>query len=112
MDLTSRTPEMIEKLKLLVETGSPTHDKEAVNRVGEIMAREAKNLGAKIETIPKTDFGDQIIARWGEGPGGILLIGHIDTVFPLGILSKMPFHEADGKIFGPGRFSDRSGKPA
>ena len=109
MDLTHRTPQMIALLKQLVETGSPTHDKAAVNRLGAIVAREAQNLGASIEVIPKADVGDQIIARWGNGPGGILLIGHIDTVYPLGILSKMPFHEKDGKIFGPGVLDMKSG---
>ena len=109
MDFTSRLTEMIALLKQLVETGSPTHDKAAVNRLGAIMAREAQKLGAKIEIVPKATVGDQVIARWGEGPGGILLIGHMDTVYPLGILSKMPFHEKDGKIFGPGVLDMKSG---
>jgi len=102
MDLTSRTPEMINLLKLLIETGSPTYDKAAVNRVGAIIAWEAQKLGAKIEVVPKSEVGDQVIARWGEGTNGILLIGHMDTVYPLGILGKMPFQEKDDKIFGPG----------
>jgi len=109
MDLTSRTPQMIALLKQLVETGSPTYDKAAVNRVGAMVAREAQKLGANIEVIPKPDVGDQIIARWGEGPGGILIIGHIDTVYPLGILKKMPFYEKGGKIFGPGVLDMKSG---
>ena len=109
MDLTSRTPEMIAKLKHLVETGSPTHDKKAVNRIGAIMAGEAQKLGAKIEIVPKANVGDQIIARWGQGPGGILLLGHMDTVFPLGILGKMPFLEKNDKILGPGVLDMKSG---
>lgn len=109
MDLSPRTPQMIALLKQLVETGSPTYDKAAVNRVGAMVAREATKLGAKIEVVPKAEVGDQIIARWGEGPGGILIIGHIDTVYPLGILNKMPFYEKDGKIFGPGVLDMKSG---
>ena len=100
---------MVSLLKQLVETGSPTYDKAAVNRVGAMVAREAQKLGAKIEIVPKADVGDQIIARWGQGPGGILMIGHIDTVYPLGILRKMPFYEKDGKIFGPGVLDMKSG---
>lgn len=109
MDLTTRTPEMIALLKELVEIGSPTHERTVVNRLGAIVARETKKLGAEIEIVSKSDVGDQIIARWGQGPGAILLIGHLDTVYPLGILASMPFKEKDDKIFGPGVLDMKSG---
>ncbi|MDK1080286.1 MAG: M20/M25/M40 family metallo-hydrolase [Anaerolineae bacterium] len=109
MDLTTRTPEMIALLKELVDIGSPTHERTVVNRLGAIVARETKKLGAEIEIVSKSDVGDQIIARWGQGPGAILLIGHLDTVYPLGILASMPFKEKDDKIFGPGVLDMKSG---
>lgn len=109
MDFTSRLPAMVALLKQLVVAESPTHDKAAVNRMGAIMAREAGKLGAKIEVLPKADVGDIVIAHWGEGTDGILLIGHIDTVFPLGTLEMMPFKEEDGKIFGPGVLDMKGG---
>lgn len=109
MDITTRTPEMIALLKELVDIGSPTHERTVVNRLGAIVARETKKLGAEIEIVSKSDVGDQIIARWGQGPGAILLIGHLDTVYPLGILASMPFKEKDDKIFGPGVLDMKSG---
>jgi len=109
MDFTARTPKMISLLKQFVEVESPTHDKAAVNRFGAVMAREAQKLGASIEVVPKSQVGDQVIARWGSGPGGILLIGHLDTVYPLGTLEMMPFYENDGKIFGPGVLDMKGG---
>ena len=106
-------------LKRLVETESPSTDKAAVDRVGAIVADEARRLGADVQTVPVKEAGDHIIARWGNphpqplSPGergdGILLLCHMDTVFPLGTLEKMPFREADGKIFGPGVLDMKAG---
>ena len=105
-------------LKTLVETESPSHDKAAVDRVGAIVAEEASKLGAQVEIIPNEKTGDHVVARFpspsgrgvrGEGEKPIILLCHMDTVFPLGTLSKMPYHEADGKIFGPGVLDMKSG---
>ena len=48
-------------LKLLVETESPSHDKSAVDRVGAIVAEEARKLGAQVEIIPNQETGDHIL---------------------------------------------------
>lgn len=109
MDFTTRTSQVIALLKQFVEIESPTYDIAAVNRLGVVMAREAQKLGAMVEVVPKSEVGDQVIARWGSGPGGILLIGHLDTVYPLGTLEMMPFYENDNKIFGPGVLDMKSG---
>ncbi len=107
-DLKFDTPEMLVLLKKLVETESPSHDKAAVDRVGAIVAGECRRLGARVEILSRPETGDLVEARWGEGPGDFLLLCHMDTVFPLGTLAKMPYREADGKTFGPG-VSDMKG---
>ncbi len=102
-------------LKLLVETESPSHDKAAVDRVGEIVAEEARKCGAQVEVIPNQKTGDHILARFQPSSfilpplAPILLLCHMDTVFPLGTIEKIPFREADGKIFGPGTLDMKSG---
>src|SRR5688572_19224602 len=106
-------------LKRLVETESPSHDKAAVDRVGEIVAEHALKLGATVEIIQNAETGDHVLARFGlsgarktsevEARNGILLLCHMDTVFPLGTLPKMPYREADGKIFGPGVLDMKAG---
>ena len=96
-------------LKRLVETESPSNDKTAVDKVGKIIAEEARKLGAQVEVITNQERGDHILSRWGSGDDRILLLCHMDTVFPLGILEKMPYREADGKIFGPGVLDMKSG---
>jgi glutamate carboxypeptidase len=100
---------MMKLLQEMVETESPTYDKEAVDRMGKIVIREAKKLVAEIEIHPKKNFGDNIIARFGEGKNGILLLGHLDTVFPLGTLEMQPFYEKYGRVYGPGTLDMKSG---
>jgi len=96
-------------LKTLVETESPSHNKAAVDHVGTIVADEARKLGAQVEIIPNKDTGNHVLSKWGSGKDGILLLCHMDTVFPIGTLSKMPYREADGKIFGPGVLDMKAG---
>ena len=103
-------------LKLLVETESPSHDKSAVDRVGAIVTEEARKLGGKVEVIPNVETGNHVIARFVPNQPSsfnlqhsILLLCHMDTVFPLGTLPKMPYREMDGKIHGPGVLDMKAG---
>ena len=96
-------------LKTLVETESPSHDKSAVDRVGAIVAEEARRLGATVEVIPNQDTGDHVLSKWGSGDNGILLLCHMDTVYSLGTLQKTPFREDGDKIFGPGTMDMKAG---
>jgi len=96
-------------LKTLVETESPSHDKSAVDRVGFIVAEQARKLGAQVEIIPNTETGDHILSKWGSGKDGILLLCHMDTVFPIGTIQKTPFREESEKIFGPGTLDMKAG---
>jgi glutamate carboxypeptidase len=100
-------------LQILVETESPSHEKAAVDRVGAIVAEEARRLGAQIEILPNAGTGDHVLARFSSNNGKeekpVLLLCHMDTVFPLGTLSRTPYREVDGKIFGPGVLDMKAG---
>ena len=109
MDLSAHQPAMMELLKEMVETESPTYDKEAVDRMGALVIREAEKLGATIEIFPEKEVGDNIVARFGKGEDGILLIGHMDTVFPLDTIQSQPFYEKYGRVYGPGGLDMKSG---
>ncbi len=95
-------PEMTALLQQLVEAESPSNEKQAVDQVGAILAEASQNLGASVTVYPQENRGNHLVAKWGEGEGGILLLGHMDTVFPLGTLGAMPFYEQDGRVYGPG----------
>jgi glutamate carboxypeptidase len=126
----AHTPDMIALLKRLVEIESPSHNKTAVDSVGALVVEECRRLGAQVDIQPHTQTGNQVVARFSrtlsllpdpqrQGASGhtsqkdnvtesILLLAHMDTVFPIGTLEKMPFHEKDGRVFGPG-VSDMKG---
>lgn len=102
-------------LKTLVETESPSHDKAAVDRVGTMVAEEARRLGAQVEIIPNKETGDHVLAKFAssaaeaKGEGGILILCHMDTVFPLGTIQKTPYRQDGDKIFGPGTLDMKAG---
>jgi glutamate carboxypeptidase len=113
----ARNLDMLEMLKRLVETESPSHDKCAVDRVGNLVAGECRRLGAQVWVHSQAEAGDLVEVHFPNSSPlspkeidakGILLLAHMDTVFPIGTLEKMPFHEKDGMIFGPG-VSDMKG---
>ena len=102
-------------LKTLVETESPSHDKAAVDRVGAIVVEEARRLGAQVEIIPNKETGDHVLAKFAwsadeaRDDGAILILCHMDTVFPLGTIQKTPYREDGDKIFGPGTLDMKAG---
>ncbi len=81
------------------------------------MARELESLGLEVETLPQAVCGDHIVARKPgritSGPAGqarpVLLIGHLDTVFPRGTAAARPFRVEGGKAFGPGVLDMKGG---
>ena len=104
-------------LKRLVETESPSHLKAAVDRVGAIVAGEMRLLGAQVEIIPNQETGDHVLAHFSPSDSTlslppsapILLLCHMDTVFPLGTIEKFPYREGEGKIVGPGTLDMKAG---
>lgn len=96
-------------LRKLVETESPSHEKSAVDNVGQLVAEECRKLDAEIEMVAQSETGDQLLARWGSGSNGILLLHHMDTVFPIGTLATMPFRQDGNKTYGPGVLDMKGG---
>jgi glutamate carboxypeptidase len=100
------------RLRELVEVESPTDDKAAVDRAGDLVARWAAALGGKVKRHKQKSFGDVLELRFGSTRskrGRVLLLGHLDTVWPMGTLGKMPWREADGKLWGPGVLDMKAG---
>jgi glutamate carboxypeptidase len=104
---------MLQGLRNWVECESPTWDRDAVNRMLDLAARDMAIMGASIERIAgRQGFGDVIRARFphpNQGEPGILIAGHFDTVHPVGTLEKLPFRREGGKCFGPGIFDMKGG---
>lgn len=102
---------MISLLKRLVETESYSRDKAGVDCLGQLIAEECRKIGGTVQIVENSVTGNQVVARFGGAAtaGEIVLMHHMDTVYPPGTLAKMPFREADGKIFGPGVLDMKGG---
>ena len=89
-----------------VEIESPTTEPDAVNRLVDIVEGEFEASGMQVERIPGRDQrGDHLRARtpWGGDGPGILVLGHLDTVHPIGALSnQLPFRIDGNRVYGPG----------
>ena len=79
-DFIERINELVELTERLAAVGSPTHDKAAVDSVGAMVAAELRALGAAVIVAEQIQTGNHIVARWGWGRDGLLLLGHLDTV--------------------------------
>ncbi len=99
--LLDRQAEMVGMLERLVMLESPTFDRQAVNRVGEAISQAFGELGAKVERLPQETYGDHLRVTWGEGSRQILLMGHMDTVWPVGETQHRPFRVTGGGAAGP-----------
>src|SRR5262249_54734765 len=104
---------MLTGLRAWIECESPTFDAAAVNRQMGLAGRELALLGARIETIAgRMGFGDCVRARFPHrkpDDAGILILGHMDTVHPVGTLAQLPWREQDGRCYGPGILDMKGG---
>jgi glutamate carboxypeptidase len=93
----------LEDLQALVIVDCGTLNKTGVDRVGSWIGQRCAAWGWKVERLPQPEYGDLWIARLaGQGRGRILLLGHLDTVYPDGTAAARPMHVEDGKLLGPG----------
>lgn len=104
---------MLEQLEALVSVESPSDSKVAVDRASQLVARWLPAVGGKVRWHKQKQVGDLLEARFrGNGPQpakSILLLGHLDTVWPMGTLATMPFLASKGRIFGPGVYDMKAG---
>ena len=84
-----------------------------VNRMMDLVQHEMAALGARVERIPgRMGLGDSLRATMPHPratEGGILLLGHMDTVHPLGTLQSLPFKREGGICYGPGLMDMKGG---
>ena len=95
-----------------VSIESPSHDAKSVNRVVDHVEGQFRDLGLKLDRTPGVDgFGDILECKtpWGEGKG-ILVLAHLDTVHPIGMIEKeLKVRREGDSIFGPGIYDMKAG---
>ena len=102
---------MVANIRELVEIESPSNNKAAVDQLGDLVAVKLAALGGSVRFHQARDFGNHLQVDFaGRVPGKpVLLLGHYDTVYPLGTLASMPCRVEDGKLTGPGVLDMKSG---
>jgi glutamate carboxypeptidase len=102
-------PWLLETIEALVSLESPTTDKAAVDRCGRALAARLEAIGGRVSRLTRVDRGDHLLAEFGCGTSQILLLGHFDTVWPVGQLERMPLVRSNGRLHGPGVFDMKAG---
>jgi glutamate carboxypeptidase len=107
----ARQEKIVQTIRDFVEIESPSDNKPAADRMGAFLAGCFEALGGRAHLHPAADFGNnlQIDFPAAESRKPVLLLGHFDTVYPLGTLANMPCHIAPGRLHGPGVLDMKSG---
>ena len=113
MNLPFDADTMLDGLRAWVECESPTYDAASVNRMMDLVTRELIVAGARTERVAgRMGFGDCVRATFPHprsGEAGILVMGHFDTVHPIGTLAKLPFRREGNRAWGPGILDMKGG---
>jgi len=103
--------EMLETLKRFVWVESPSDSKADVDLFGQFVAHEFERIGGKITFDRQEKYGNHLKAEFaGSAPGKpVLLLGHLDTVWPRHTIAGMPFRMDAGRAYGPGVYDMKAG---
>jgi len=100
---------LIALLQELVACESPSTDRDALERCASLLALRFTEAGASVARVPAGSTADHVLATWpGAGPR-VLLLGHFDTVWPVGQLARMPVRMENGRLYGPGVLDMKAG---
>ena len=119
--MTELRDEFVDFISQLVREESPSTEPETQSGIRAILTETLSDVGLDVEHIPGRASGGHLLARSPgaadgraatDGPaagGAQLLVGHMDTVWPVGTLREMPVRVADGRLSGPGAFDMKTG---
>ncbi len=108
-----KQPELIAFTEALVRAESPSNDKAAVDACMALAAERARALGARVKLHKQREHGNLLEARFGprskDPAQRVMILGHLDTVWPIGTLAAMPFTKTKEKLAGPGVLDMKAG---
>ena len=107
----SRLDAIVQTIRSFVEIESPSDNKQAADRMGAFLAGTFEAIGGHAHIHRAESYGDnlQIDFASGEKSTPVLVLGHLDTVYPLGTLAKMPCRMEGDRLQGPGVLDMKSG---
>lgn len=101
----------LESTKRMVDIESPSLDEAGLRAMELELTRQIGELGGEVEAVPATvGPGKHVLGRWkGRGTSRILIVSHMDTVYPAGILKSFPWRREGDRVYGPGVLDDKGG---
>jgi len=113
-------PLLLETLKELVSIESGSRDSEGLDKLANLIASRLKSLGGQVALVEPSDvykmedtpekIGKMVQATFsGGGSKKILLMAHMDTVYPRGMLAQQPFRIEGDRVYGLGIADDKQG---
>jgi glutamate carboxypeptidase len=101
-----RLSSTLDLLRVIVEHESPSSEKAAVDRLVSFLHDELESRGARVERLPQSAWGDLLIGRFASTSDSdpLLVMTHIDTVWPLGTIDRLRWRQDGDQQFGPGVF--------
>ena len=105
----NQVEEILATLRIMVEMESFTADKASTDALAAYIRNRLEQLGARVRSVPQQDVGDHLLADVGEGDQQVLLLCHMDTVWPTGTIRQRPFRIEDGMGYGPGILDMKAG---
>ncbi len=106
---TDRRDWLVETVSELARHESPSHDKAALDRCADLLAGLCVAAGGRVTRLPRERAGDHLLVESGCGERQVLILGHYDTVWPVGQSERMPITVREGCLFGPGVYDMKAG---
>jgi glutamate carboxypeptidase len=110
--LRGREGEMRDLLERLARAESPSLDPQAQEPARAILTAELEAVGYRVRRLRGETVGDHLYARAADRPRRSpyqLVVGHLDTIWPLGMLDRMPVRTEGDELYGPGVFDMKGG---
>ncbi|TBL81328.1 M20 family metallopeptidase [Paenibacillus thalictri] len=106
----SNLPELLHLLEQSVNMDSPSRSKPHNDRMADWFTQQFIRLtGGRVQRLCHDTAGDRLVCTVGDGPSQVLLVGHYDTVWPIGEAQRRPFRIEDGIAYGPGVYDMKAG---
>jgi len=98
-----RLPQYIEELPELCAIDSDSYNKAGLDAMAERLAERMRGIGMHVDIIRREKWGNDLLGVLrGTGRGNVLLLGHIDTVYPVGTAAACPLRVEGNTVYGPG----------
>ncbi|MGH9752581.1 MAG: M20 family metallopeptidase [Blastocatellia bacterium] len=110
----ARREAILKLIRALVERETKSREESQLDEIAGFVAGQLREIGAQVDLIPQTGYGTNLRARFDFGHDStersVLVVGHLDTVWPVGTLERLPFRVTpEGCAHGPGIFDMKSG---